>query len=307
MSGGVETGGATAGSGTLPAPGGARDDRVARDADWRDTLFVSDLDGTLLRSDQTISEASAAILNRLQSRGVRFTAASSRSIAGVDLLPLDVVRWDTPLLLMNGAIVYDYPKKRVLYSCELSETDTAAVTALCLAHGARPFVYTLQNDTQLVEYAGGACESQERFFCERAARLPAQFCRVDRYTPGARAVYYSIQGAYSWLDRIRQALAALPAVGCTLYADNYQEDNYYLEIFRADAGKGQGVRRLAQRLGVRRIVAFGDNRNDIPLLRLADTACVVENAAPDIQALADTVIAGNDADGVARYLQAVCG
>ncbi len=272
-----------------------------------DTLFVSDLDGTLLRSDKTVSAESAAILNRLQSRGVRFAAASARSVAGVELLPLQHVCWDTPMVLMNGAVLYDYRKKRVLYSCELSAADTAAVTALCLSHGARPFVYTLEDGQQVVEYAGGACAHQERFFTRREAKLPHMFRRVAAYPDGARAVYYSMQGDYDALHRIRLALSAIPAASCVLYPDTYHADNYYLEIFSREAGKDKGVRRLQSLLGAARVVAFGDNYNDIPLLRMADIACVVGNAAPDIQTLADVVIGGNDEDGVARYLQAVCG
>ena len=275
--------------------------------DWRDTLFVSDLDGTLLRSDKTISQETTAILNRLLSRGVRFTAASARSVAGVEALPLSAVRWNTPLLLMNGALLYDYREKRVLYSCLLSAADTAAVTALCLSHGARPFVDTLENGRQMAQYIGGACANQERFFRERERLFPEMFCRVDAYTPGAQAVYFSMQGDYAPLLEIRQALRSIPAADCVLYLDNYHENNYYLEIFHRDAGKDKGVRRLVRQLGLSRVVAFGDNHNDLPLLRLADTACVVANAAPEIRAAADTVIAGNDEDGVARYLKAVCG
>lgn len=59
---------------------------------------------------------------------------------------------------------------------------------------------------------------------------------------------------------------------------------------------------LKQRLGAARVVAFGDNLNDLPMLRAADMACVVKNGLPEAKAQADEVIGGNDEDGVAMAI-----
>ena len=65
------------------------------------------------------------------------------------------------------------------------------------------------------------------------------------------------------------------------------------------------VERLRRRIRAKRVVAFGDNRNDIPLFRTADLAVCVENAAPEAREAADTVIGSNETDGVARYLYGI--
>ena len=83
------------------------------------------------------------------------------------------------------------------------------------------------------------------------------------------------------------------------------ENNWYLEIFSAEAGKDKGARRLQELIGADRLVAFGDNSNDLPLFAAADVACCVASGRPDARAAADVIVAGNNDDGVARYLAAL--
>lgn len=83
------------------------------------------------------------------------------------------------------------------------------------------------------------------------------------------------------------------------------ENNWYLEIFSAEAGKDKGARRLQALIGADRLVAFGDNSNDLPLFAAADVACCVASGRPDARAAADVIVAGNNDDGVARYLAAL--
>ena len=119
------------------------------------------------------------------------------------------------------------------------------------------------------------------------------------------AVFFSCQGSYADQTALKAHLDSIPGIRIDLYADTYQTDAWFLEISREDAGKDQGVERLRRRIRAKRVVAFGDNRNDIPLFRTADLAVCVENAAPEAREAADTVIGSNETDGVARYLYGI--
>lgn len=147
-------------------------------------------------------------------------------------------------------------------------------------------------------------EGERVFLAKRGARFPECFRQRPAYGEGA-GVYFSLQDAYDRLDRIRDRLTALPGIACTLYKDNYMENNWYLEIFSAEAGKDKGARRLQALIGADRLVAFGDNSNDLPLFAAADVACCVASGRPDARAAADVIVAGNNDDGVARYLAAL--
>ena len=100
-------------------------------------------------------------------------------------------------------------------------------------------------------------------------------------------------------------LEAIPGIRVVLYADTYHDDNWFLEICRDDADKGDAVRRLCQRVGADRIVAFGDNHNDIPLFRAADVALCVANGSDEAKAVADRIIGANTEEGVPEYLHAI--
>jgi hydroxymethylpyrimidine pyrophosphatase-like HAD family hydrolase len=69
------------------------------------------------------------------------------------------------------------------------------------------------------------------------------------------------------------------------------------------ATKAAAIRQLKEMLGVERIVAFGDGRNDLSMFALADECYAVENAHPDLKAAATAVIGSNREDGVARWLR----
>jgi hydroxymethylpyrimidine pyrophosphatase-like HAD family hydrolase len=88
----------------------------------------------------------------------------------------------------------------------------------------------------------------------------------------------------------------------------YQKDIYsgaqWLEIMPRKATKAHAARQLASLLGCKRIVAFGDSTNDIPLFEAADERYAVANAADVLKERATAIIASNDEDGVAHWLDA---
>ena len=144
-------------------------------------------------------------------------------------------------------------------------------------------------------------KGERQFYRKRAEKFSSMFHKVPSY-PLDGAVYCSMQDREEVLRSIREKLKDLPDVESVLYTDTYREGNWYLEIFSARAGKANGVRRLRDRVGAERVTAFGDNYNDLDMLALADTACVVRNGAPDVRAKADVILASNEEDGVAEYI-----
>ena len=236
------------------------------------TLYMTDLDGTFLQPDQSISPRTAAIINQLAAQGCRFSICTARSLIGLQMLPLDQVRFTAPMVLMNGVMLYDYEHRTILDQMAMSPAVVAQVVDICARHGKA-----------------------------KAAEL---FRQAAEYDTTREAVYFSMQDTRACLQAVQQELAQeVPSVTTTLYKDNYMENNWYLEIFDCRAGKDNGVRRVKQRLGADRLVVFGDNDNDLPMLHIADVACVVGNGVPTAQAAADVIIGRNDQDGVAVYMQ----
>lgn len=277
-----------------------------------DTLYITDLDGTLLNSGMRISDRSALLLNRLIQRGVPVSVASARSTMGIAMINLDAVRFRVPLVLMNGVMLYDPEHRRVTDSCQLDSVASEQVLRLCEEAGKNPFAYRVENDRLSVEYRLPMSVGEAKFFGARREKFPDQFEQVTHYSTNGQ-IYFSMQDRYEVLAPLRDRLSALPGIACTMYLDNYMADNWYLEIFSDRAGKANGVRRLREQLGVSRVVAFGDNLNDLAMLEVADIGCVVKNGVPELLSMADEIIGANDEDGVAEYIsrdvfhrQAIC-
>ena len=82
----------------------------------------------------------------------------------------------------------------------------------------------------------------------------------------------------------------------------YGPDLGILEVFSADASKANALRRLKKLVGADRVVVFGDNINDLPMMREADVAVAVGNAVEEVKRAATVVIGPNTDDSVARYI-----
>ncbi|MDE6338031.1 MAG: HAD hydrolase family protein, partial [Muribaculaceae bacterium] len=86
------------------------------------------------------------------------------------------------------------------------------------------------------------------------------------------------------------------------YHDNYGPDMGILEVFSSAASKANALRKLKEQTGAERVVVFGDNINDIPMMREADVAVAVDNAVADVKEIADIIIGANTTDSVARFI-----
>ena len=264
-------------------------------------LYVTDLDGPLLNGNAMLSARTVCLLNRLIEQGALISVASARSPVGVGMTNLREIRFTLPLVLMNGVMLYDLASGRILESCTWSSGTTAAVLEVCRQGGKTPFLYRVEEGRMDIAFTALTSEGERQFYRKRAEKFSSMFHKVPSY-PLDGAVYCSMQDREEVLRSIREKLKDLPDVESVLYTDTYREGNWYLEIFSARAGKANGVRRLRDRVGAERVTAFGDNYNDLDMLALADTACVVRNGAPDVRAKADVILASNEEDGVAEYI-----
>lgn len=272
----------------------------------RRTLYVTDLDGTLLRNDETLSSFTVETLNRLISRGMLVSVASARDPMGAELVSLFDVHFRVPIVLMGGALLYDSGRKRILHACEMNTDTVGRILDIFAAMGRTPLLYRRRGNEIHVYYTR-LSPSEELFVRQRAVKersFDRFFHHVNLLKVGP-AVFFSCQAGYEAQKALKDRLEAVSGIRLELYQDTYLPDVWYLEISREDAGKDQGVERLRRRIRAKRVVAFGDNRNDIPLFRTADLAVCVDNATPEAKEAADVVIGANEADGVAQYLHGI--
>lgn len=274
----------------------------------KDTLYVTDLDGTLLNSSSVVSPRTAALLNRAIDAGAQFTVATARTPATVIPLMRDV-GLRLPAVVMTGATIWDFATSRFMYPKFLDENTVDALFREYRRFGVPMFAYFLHDDTHLHIYHYGARLSEaERQFMEQRSHSPLKKFIVppDGESPlppdMSRALLFFTICPDPAPRQLSVMIAADYPAATPVYYHEGDSPLAELEVFNAETSKAEAIKRIARHAGVKRIVAFGDNMNDIPMLRAADVAVAVGNAVPEVKAIADVVIDSHDNDAVARFI-----
>ncbi len=270
-------------------------------------LFITDLDGTLLRTDESLSDFAVATLNAAIAQGVRVTYCTSRSFFAARRL-CSRVAFRIPAIVSNGAFAVDPHSGQVLHAAVLDRDVAARVVDAATAHGWFPFVCGADGRREIVAYREPLSPAQADWV-ERRRRLGD-----PRLTPVARLaapeVVYELlfHGSETESQALVQWLGTAfgGAVGATRMAETYFPGCYSVEVAHPAANKAATVRWLAAHLGTaaEHITVFGDNLNDLPMFQVAGRRIAVANAQPAVRAAADVVIASNDDDGVPHFLAA---
>jgi Cof subfamily protein (haloacid dehalogenase superfamily) len=267
-------------------------------------LLISDLDGTLLLPDATLSDLTTRVINSYIADGGLFTYATGRSFVSASRVTA-ALNLRLPVITYSGAIVVD-PR-----TGEQREARALAAEAI-------DEVLHLTRESRLV---------QPILFTIHEGR--DRLCwREDRMTPGAdhylrartwderlmplttwstidlSAVFFiSLIGAEEPLRDLHDRLtAARNHCHVVLMEDVYAAGQWWMEFNSLAGTKAAAALVVKDELGADTLVCFGDHHNDLPMLTVADTALAVANAAPAVRAAATEVIGANTSDGVARWI-----
>lgn len=271
------------------------------------TLYVSDLDGTLMRPDARISDRAAALINRAIAGGKLFTIATARTPATVSGILKDI-HMNLPAVVMTGAALWHQDSGRYSRERHIDAEAAARLLDLYRRTGTSSFVFTLERDMIDIYHVGGELLPLQRQFMEE--RRDSPFKRFHIREDGGECLPDDLSKVillYTMLPDAKafstyQAACAIAGVRPQYYHDFYGPEVGILEAFSDRATKALAVRSLARQVGADRVVCFGDNINDLPMLAEADLAVAVENALPEVKEAADIVIGPNTADAVAEFI-----
>lgn len=263
------------------------------------TLYVSDLDGTLLRSDERTSDYTNRTINRLVEQGMLFSYATARSFQTARKVTSGL-NAAIPLIVYNGAMVVDNRDGSFFIKNFFGPESTEMIRDL-LNHNIYPIVYAFAEEREVFSYLPHHCSTgmQEFLVTRRNDPRERPVCRPEELLSGE--IFY-----ITCIDE-EEKLAPLYAKYRTSCHCVFQKDLYtqrqWLELMPPAASKSNAIRQLKEQLGCSRLVVFGDGKNDMDMFQLADEAYAVENAAGELKELASAIIGSNDADGVAKWLE----
>lgn len=268
--------------------------------------MVTDLDGTLLRSDATLSDYTVDVVRQALRSGIPVTYATARSYQTasplVARLPLSL-----PAIVYNGAFVVAADTGTHMVANWLDGGIAAQVLSEARRYGVVPFTLGFTGGREVLLHSAPQNAGQRSFLKKRHGdprliavrnvQLPEQVIELLFAAPRG-----DLTGLFDWVE---SRLAGLVSVSLT--RDVYCDGCYQLEIYHPHANKRDMLRWIARHLGVAlsTVTVFGDGENDLPMFEIAGRRVAVANAHPEVLRHADHVVASNDNDGVARYIESL--
>ncbi|BCJ59502.1 HAD family hydrolase [Micromonospora endophytica] len=263
-------------------------------------LIASDIDGTLLRDDHSLSAHTAAVLTRIAGRGTPVVLVTGRPIRWLRTV-YDQLAEPLPAVCANGAVVYDPVNDEVLRADPLAPELLAEVARRLRAEvpGVRLAV-EIVDSRQMRHEADYPLRWDADEAAIRVVETPDELHSMPAVKLLARAEEHPDPERFTAL--VAGAVAGLAEATHSSYSG-------LVEISAAGVTKAAGLAWYCHRLGVDAsdVLAFGDMPNDVPMLTWAGRAVAVANAHPAVLAVADDVTSANSVDGVATYLEKVFG
>ena len=268
------------------------------------TLYISDLDGTLLNRNAELSEHTVKALNTMLSNGLAFSVATARTLASASKI-LEDLELQLPIVLMNGVLIYDMGRREYSHINKLPPETVATIIETLRTFETTGFMYELKDGKMTTFHETLEKGPLRDFVEERISRYSKTFRHTEGFSvvPPDNIVYFTLLDTYERILPVRDALNDVPGLNLTFYKDTYHPDLLYLEIFNTAASKKHAVEYLRHNYGYERVVCFGDNLNDLPMFEASDVRVASANAQPEVRAAADFVCGDCDDDGVVKWLQ----
>ena len=265
------------------------------------TLFVTDLDGTLLTRNETVSAYSIRHLNALIERGMPFTFATARSV-GSALRALEGLRIELPAVFYNGGLIYDVKKGETLRAVLFGEEQKRYVLSVLTEHGIDPVVFGADSARErLIWHTGRENPGIKRYLFRRRDDERLTPAATDEGLLAGYTFYFKCIGPRDQLESAWNILKMDDRFICIFHQETYQND-FWMEISPRGATKANAVRFLKERLGYERLVCFGDSANDSDMFDVCDEKYAVMNADDWLKEKATGVIGYCEEDGVAKWL-----
>ncbi len=256
-------------------------------------LITTDLDGTLLRNDKSISKENLDAIEYFKENGGLFTIVTGRPPVIVGKI-YDIVRPNAPIGCYNGGGIYDVEKGEYLWKLELSREALELVEYI---------------DKEFPEMSIQLCTFGDCYFCKMNASMEKHL--VSGGFPDIRCHYTEVKGTLAKvlfadlseenLFRLADLLNSHPIAP---KFDFIRSDPEYYEILPKGVSKGNLMIKLAELMGIdkKKTIAVGDNDNDASMIKAAGVGFAVANASKAAKDVANYVTVSNEDHAIAKII-----
>lgn len=256
------------------------------------SALISDVDGTLVTHDKTLTPATVAAVTALQDRGIAFAITSGRPPRGMRFF-VEPLRLTSPIGGFNGGLI-TRPDMAPLEEHGLAADTARQAYAILAARGIDAWVFS-GLDWLLTNPDGPHVAGEKR-----AVKFPPT---VVPSLEAALSTAYKVVGVsddYELLTRFETEMQAALGPGASVS----RSQPYYLDITHPQANKGAAVQNMAALMDVpmSEVAVIGDNYNDLFMFAQSDFAIAMGNAPDDVKKKAHFVTGSNEADGLAEAI-----
>lgn len=256
-------------------------------------LICTDLDGTLLRNDKTISSENLDAIEYFKNEGGLFTIVTGRMPhTAFDIC--ENARINAPFGCINGGGVYDYKRREYIWKLALPDGFDELIE---LVEQNLPNVGTQANTFYKTYFSK---ENSIMEFFRQVTNAPNLVCHYKDIKEPIAKILFGIETE----EEMQTAIKILDNHPLSDKFDFVRSEKYLYEILPKGVGKGTAILKLCECLGLdkNKTIAIGDYNNDISMFNAASVGIAVSNACDDAKKAADFITVSNEEHAIAQVI-----
>jgi Cof subfamily protein (haloacid dehalogenase superfamily) len=260
-------------------------------------IIALDMDGTLLNTEKVITEKTKDALKKAGEKGVKIVLASGRPIEGLKryLEELNLVKEDEYVLSYNGCLVQETKSGKIICEFGLTGKDLHYFYDISCSLGVNIHAFSPKR---------GLITPKNSRYTEVEAtinQIDTNICDFTTIKEDEDIIKIMLIDEPEILDK---AIEKFPKEAYDKY-NIVKSTPYFLEIISKDAGKGVGLKALADHLNVKQeeVIAVGDAGNDLDMIEYAGLGIAMANASENVKEIADYITDSHNDDGIAKVIE----
>ncbi len=265
-------------------------------------LVATDLDGTFLRNDRTVSSANRRALKQLGAQNVIRVAATGRNFRKVKEVIDDDVPFDY-VVFSSGAGVFDQKKKEYIFKQNIGEESAQRLMEYLMHKDFNFFAfYPVPDNHQYYYYRGTCfCDEFERYFAFSNCRTTELVPEKLPHTKLCQLLLFLKENNADF-EKIKEQIEALsPEIRVIRASSPITKGYIWLEVFHYSVSKGNGIREICRRSGIEQeqTMGVGNDYNDFDLLEFTRHSFLTANSPEEIKGKFP-LVASNENDAFAE-------
>ena len=266
------------------------------------TLYITDLDGTLLDSKARLKDRSADLIKRLTQNGALFTYATARRFASAG--PIMEKAWiSLPIIVMNGVAIADGKTGEIIHMNGFEQSQLKEAKQIIEQYKETPMVYAVVDGKHRVSYLSYDTTRSGIYLNDRKGDPALRPCETYEELFQGDIYYFTILSPIIPLDILNGVFSPEKGFNANAQPDTYHNHELWYEVFSVNASKANAALQVKEMLNADELVCFGDNLNDISMFEAADRCYAVSNAVPELKAIATATIGSNENMAVPVFIE----